>query len=213
MLSPGERTAAKVLALLAAGILAQTTFASGMRVDGVAPDFMMLLAVCAGFSGGPDRGAVVGFGAGLASDLFLQSTPFGLSALAACLVGFAVGWGRANILTTRYLLGPFVAAAGTAVGVALFVAIGYIVGQQQLVVGGEAHLVQVAFVEAVYAAIFSFPAIGLMSWALGVHSDVVASGEAVPVGAAADGSRRRSPAARPRRRRRATRATAPGALR
>lgn len=213
MLSPGERTTVKVLALLAVGILAQTTFASGMRVDGVAPDFMMLLAVCAGFSGGPDRGAVVGFGAGLASDLFLQSTPFGLSALAGCVVGFAVGWGRANILTTRYLLGPFVAAAGTVVGVGVFVVLGYIVGQQQLVVGGEARLVQVAFIEAVYSAIFSFPAIALMSWALGVRSEVVGAHDTV-AGAAPDATRRRRPSgARYRRRKRTTRSTASGALR
>ena len=200
------RTAAKVCALLFVGIIAQTTFGNGIRVDGVAPDFMMLLAVSAGFSGGPDRGAVVGFVAGAVSDLFLHSTPFGLTALAACLIGFAIGWGRANMLATRFLLGPFVAAAGTAAGVAIFVAIGYIVGQQQLVVGGERRLVEVAFIEAVYSAVFSFPAIALMSWALGVNADeVVAASETTVAGAVTDvPSRRHSlPPPRSRRRRRA----------
>lgn len=209
MIGSRVRTAAKVSALLFVGIIAQTTFGDGLRVDGVAPDLMMLLAVSAGFSGGPDRGAVVGFAAGAVSDLFLQSTPFGLTALAACLIGFAIGWGRANMLTTKFLLGPFVAAAGTAAGVAIFVAIGYIVGQQQLVVGGERRLVEVAFIEAVYSAIFSFPAIALMSWALGVPADeVVATGEATVAGAPVEApSRRRSlppPRARRRRRARAT---------
>ena len=203
MTGPEARTVAKVLILLGVGILAQTTFGDGMRVDGVAPDFMMLLAVSAGFSGGPDQGALVGFAAGLASDLFLQNTPFGLSALVACLVGFLVGWGRANMLSTRFMFGPFIAAAGTAVGVALFVAIGYIVGQQQLVVGGEPRLVEVAFIEAVYAAVFSFPAIALMSWALGVRVPVPAPGEPLPASGASEfPSRRRSSSARSRRRRR-----------
>ena len=203
MTGPEARTVAKVLILLGIGILAQTTFGDGMRVDGVAPDFMMLLAVSAGFSGGPDQGALVGFAAGLASDLFLQNTPFGLSALVACLVGFLVGWGRANMLSTRFMFGPFIAAAGTAVGVALFVAIGYIVGQQQLVVGGEPRLVEVAFIEAVYAAVLSFPAIALMSWALGVQVPVPAPGEPLPASGASEfPSRRRSSSARSRRRRR-----------
>jgi len=65
---------------------------------------MMLLAVGAGFVGGPDTGAVVGFAAGTVSDLFLQSTPFGLSALAACLAGFAVGWAGNEVLRSRLFM-------------------------------------------------------------------------------------------------------------
>ena len=58
------RTVVKVAVLLAVGILLQTTFGNDLRVDDFAPDFMMLLAVGAGFVGGPDTGAVVGFAAG-----------------------------------------------------------------------------------------------------------------------------------------------------
>lgn len=203
MTNKWERTAAKVALVLVVGILAQTTFGSDLRAEGVAPDFMMLLAVCAGFAGGPDQGAVVGFAAGALSDLFLQNTPFGLSALAGCLVGFAVGWGKANMLSTRLLVAPVVAAAGTAVGVALFVAIGYIVGQQQLVAPGKRWLVEVAFIEACYSAIFSFPAVWLMSWALGTRTPVTTS-ETIPGAAPPEPPPRRRPApARSRRRRRA----------
>jgi hypothetical protein len=88
----------KVAAVLLVGILVQTCFGNDLRVDDVAPDFMLLLAVCAGFVAGPDEGALVGFVAGLLSDLFLQNTPFGLMALAACLAGYVVGWARANFL-------------------------------------------------------------------------------------------------------------------
>jgi rod shape-determining protein MreD len=202
VIPPWERKALKVALVLVAGILAQTTFGPDLRADGVAPDFMMLLTVCAGFASGPDQGAVVGFAAGGLSDLFLQDTPFGLSALAGCLVGFAVGWGRSNMLSTRLLLAPFMAAAGTAVGVALFVVIGYIVGQQQLVAPGKRWLVEVAFIEACYSGIFSLPATWLMSWALEVRVPV-ASPEAVPGAAPPEPAARRRPGtARSRRRRR-----------
>jgi rod shape-determining protein MreD len=159
-------TVFKVALLLALGILLQTTFGNDLRVDDVAPDLMVLLAVCAGFVGGPDTGAVVGFGAGLVSDLFLQSTPFGLSALAACLAGFVVGWASTEFLRARLSMVPVVAAGGTALGVVLFVVLGYLVGQAQLVVGGGHWLAGVALVEAGYAALFSIPTFALVRWAL-----------------------------------------------
>ena len=55
----------------------------------IAPDIMVLLPIVAGIIGGPARGATIGFGTGLVSDLFLP-TPFGLSALVGCLLGFGV---------------------------------------------------------------------------------------------------------------------------
>ena len=48
--------------------------------SGSPPDLMLALAVAAGLAGGPERGAWVGFAAGLLADCFLQ-TPLGLSAL------------------------------------------------------------------------------------------------------------------------------------
>ena len=160
--APWARTVLKVALLLAVGILLQTTFGDDLRVDDVAPDLLMLLAVCAGFVAGPDTGAVVGFAAGLVSDLFLQSTPFGLSALAACLAGFVVGWAGTEVLRSRLFMVPLVAAGGTALGVVLFVVVGYLVGQSQLMAGGGHWLAGVALVEACYAALFSLPAFVLM---------------------------------------------------
>lgn len=197
-------TGLKVVAVLLVGILLQTSFASDLRVDNFAPDFMLLLAVCAGYVGGPDEGAVIGFGAGLLSDLFLQGTPFGLSALSACLAGFAAGWARTNFLRLRLSLVPVIAAAGTTLGVVLFVVMGYLVGQAQLIAPGKRWLVEVVVIEATYAALFSLPAAGLMYWALrGVRSPVpqtASPGASVP---APEAPSRHRPAPRSRRRRRA----------
>ena len=70
--------------VLQVGLFAQ------LPVDGARADVMILLGIAAGFVGGPERGAIVGFAAGLAIDLVLP-TPLGLSALVYCIVGYLVG--------------------------------------------------------------------------------------------------------------------------
>lgn len=204
MSSPALRRTLAVLALLVVGIVAQTTFASDLRVHEVAPDFMVLLAVTAGFCGGPDTGAVVGFASGLLSDLFLEGTPFGLSALAFCLVGFAIGWARGNFLRARLVIAPLVCSAGTAFGVFVFVALGYVLGQSQLVAPGKRWLVVLAVVEAAYSAVLAVPAAWLMGLALrGPKAPASAMGEVATAGGAEAASRRHAmvgPRARRRRR-------------
>jgi rod shape-determining protein MreD len=202
--APEAKKVLKVFVLLVLGIFLQTTFGNDLRVDDVAPDFMLLLAVCAGYVGGPDDGAVIGFACGLLSDLFLQSTPVGLSALAFCLVGFSVGWARANVLRPRLLLAPVLAAAGTMLGVVLFVVIGYVVGQQQLVAPGDRWLVELALVEALFAAVFALPAAVLMAWAT-QRPSASSTSVGLPVTASvmeASGRRRPLGPVRSRRRRR-----------
>jgi rod shape-determining protein MreD len=200
-MSPAAKATLKVLALLAVCIFLQTTFGPDLRVDNVAPDLMMLMAVCAGLAGGPEQGAVVGFAAGFMSDLFLQSTPLGLSALAAALTGFAVGWARVNLFRPNAAMTPLVAGAGTGFGVVVFVVIGYLVGQGQLVAPGKSWLVEVAALEAVYSAVLALPAAMLMGWALGGTSGALS-----PLGEGSAGSfpelpgRRGSPRAPHRRR-------------
>ncbi len=196
------KVVAKVVVILLLGILVQTCFGNDMRVDDVAPDFMLLLAVCAGFVAGPDEGALVGFVAGLLSDLFLQNTPVGLMALAACLAGYVVGWARASFLRPHPAIVPVVAASGTVLGVLLFVAIGYVVGQAQLVAPGEKWVAQVAIIEACYAAVFALPAAMLMGWALKGPSAPPSSLPPPMRGGFSEFSARRRPSARSRRRRR-----------
>ena len=84
-----------------------------LRVGGVHPDIMILLPIVAGIVGGPGRGASMGFGAGLVADLFLP-TPFGLSALVGCLIGFAVGVTTLALDRTAWWLAPVVALGGSA---------------------------------------------------------------------------------------------------
>ncbi|MCB0972695.1 MAG: rod shape-determining protein MreD, partial [Acidimicrobiales bacterium] len=66
--------------LIVGALTLQVCLFSRFSFDGARPDVMVLVAVMAGLVAGPDRGAILGFAAGLAFDVVL-TTPLGLSAL------------------------------------------------------------------------------------------------------------------------------------
>jgi rod shape-determining protein MreD len=155
----------RLAALLLVAILIQVTLASDIRIRGVAPDLMLLFAICAGLAGGAELGGTVGFAAGLLTDLFLQTTPLGLSALAYCLVGFAVGLLRRGVLRESRLLPPIVATVASAAGVVLFVLIGVMVGQSQLSELGPKRIVETAVIVALMNTVLAFPVSRIVGWA------------------------------------------------
>jgi rod shape-determining protein MreD len=151
--------------LLVAAVLVQTALGSDLRILEVAPDLMIVLVVCAGMSGGARTGAWVGFWAGLLSDMFLTTTPVGLSAFTYCVVGAAVGFVRESFLHDRKALLPIAATAGTAAALLLFVAAGDVFGQHQLVAGGRSWLLRVLIVESLWSAVLVLPLSYAWRWA------------------------------------------------
>jgi rod shape-determining protein MreD len=97
-------------AILLIVLLLQTSLIAKLTIFGVRGDLVLLLPIVAGILGGSDRGAMVGFAAGLSFDLLLQ-TPFGLSALTYCLVGYGVGLLQGGVLRSTWLF-PVVSALG-----------------------------------------------------------------------------------------------------
>ncbi len=135
---------------------------SRVRVFGVMPDAMLLLAVAAGLTSGPSGGSAVGFLSGMAVDLFLD-TPFGLSALVFTLVGFAMGTVATGILRASWWI-PLVAAfVGSAAGELLFALAGAMVGQGGMVTG---RLVVIAPVVGALNAVLAPAAVRIAGWAL-----------------------------------------------
>jgi rod shape-determining protein MreD len=161
-MSPRLAARLRLAGILFVALLAQTTLGDDLRFHHVAPDFLLLLSVCAGLTGGPARGMIVGFVAGLASDATLTDTPLGLSALTFLLAGGAVGALRSSVFRESRVLRPVLAFVGTVVGIVLFVAIGDLVGEHQLVAGGRAWLIRVALVEAVWNGALALPACWLL---------------------------------------------------
>jgi rod shape-determining protein MreD len=156
-MKPATLARVRLTALLLIGILLQTTIVPDIRLRGVCGDLMLLIVICSGLTGGAEQGAVVGFAAGLLTDLFLPTTPFGLSALAYCLTGFAVGALRGSMLREGWLMAPLITFAGSAAGVVLFVVAGVMVGQSQLTLGGPTVLAKTAALVGAMNALLAIP--------------------------------------------------------
>jgi len=118
----------RVALVLLGALVAQQAVLSQVRVAGVGPDLLLLVAVAAGVAGGPEAGAVVGFAAGVAADLLIQA-PFGLSSLAFGLVGYGVGTLQAGVIRLAWWIPPATALAASAAGVLLYGLLGGLLGQ------------------------------------------------------------------------------------
>jgi rod shape-determining protein MreD len=151
-----------VAVALVLALLLHLTLLSRLHVAGVHPDAMLLVAIAAGLAGGPDRGATIGFAAGLLADLFLQS-PFGLSALAYSLVGFAVGSLQTGILRSAWWIPVLTALAASIAGTVLYALIGAMVGQGQIV---TPRLPVIAVIVGGMNAALAPAAMRLVTWAL-----------------------------------------------
>jgi rod shape-determining protein MreD len=166
------RAVVRTLVLIALTLLVQTTVVLDVRIDGAAPDLMLLLPIAAGLVAGAVEGALVGFVAGIAADL-LSPTPFGLAALVGTLVGFGVGALSGTLLRDLRLFSTVVALVASAGAVGLYAVLGALLGQPQFLHVGLAVVVPVV---AVTNAILAVPAVRLLRWALSPREDRVPAG-------------------------------------
>jgi len=175
------RGASRVVLVVALFVVVQQTLVLDLRIGGVHPDIMVLLPILAGIIGGPSRGAAMGFVAGLAADLFLP-TPFGLSALVATLVGFAVGEATLAVDRTAVWLPVVAALGGSALYEVVYAVLGSVLGQPQMV---HTDLLRIVMVVSVTNAVLAIPAMRVVNWAL-----PVASTEGVPTSPLSSGALR-----------------------
>ena len=147
-------------------VLHQSVFVT-TRVGDVHPRVMLVVAVAGGLLAGSERGAVIGFAAGLLADLFVQ-TPFGLSALTYALVAFAVGALQSGIIRSAWWIAPVTASAATFAGVLLYALLGALIGQAHFV---SPRLVGIAAGVAVMNGLLAPFVVRAMSWALTPESE------------------------------------------
>jgi rod shape-determining protein MreD len=153
----------RVAVLIGAVVVLQGTLGLELRIAGAHPEVGWVLPICAGLVAGPEAGAVVGFVTGLATDL-LVPTPFGLSALVACLLGFAAGRLATTLSDPGPAVVPLAAAAGSAVAAMLYAVLGAVLGQDQML---RVDLGAVVGVVGVTNAVVALPANRALRWALG----------------------------------------------
>ena len=147
--------------LLVALTLHQSLFVT-LRVYDAHPQVMLLVAVVGGLLAGAERGALIGFAAGLLADLFVQ-TPLGLSALTFALVAFVVGSLQAGIVHTAWWIGPVTAFGASFAGMVLYGVLGAIIGQAHYM---SPRLLLVGVGAGAMNAALAVPVVRAMSWAL-----------------------------------------------
>ena len=143
-------------------LMVQQTMMVALRIGGVHPDLLWLLPITAALADGPETGGIVGFWAGLAFDLVLP-TPFGLSALVGCLLGYAVGSLTTAVDPRTAWLKPVAALAGSVAADMLFAVLGAILGQSQMV---QINFFALFLMVSVSSVVFVLPVSRLMRWAL-----------------------------------------------
>ncbi|MGI9621886.1 MAG: hypothetical protein ACR2PK_03540 [Acidimicrobiales bacterium] len=148
-------------------LVLQVELFAELRVLDVMPELLLGVSIAAGWAGGPERGVVVGFCAGLLYDLYLP-TPLAMSAMTYLLVAFGVGLvsaaiGEAGGRPARRL----VTLAAIPLGITLFVVLGELLGED-LYTDDFARLLIVA---TIYTGLLMPPLHWAMRWAFGVSED------------------------------------------
>jgi rod shape-determining protein MreD len=143
-------------------LVIQSTLMLSIRIHGVHPDLLWLVPITAAILDGPETGAIAGFWSGLAFDLILP-TPFGLSALVGCILGYAVGSATKAVDREAGWLLPVAAVIGSVAADMLFAVLGGIFGQRQMV---QIDFTALVAVVAVSSALLVMPVNWAMRWAL-----------------------------------------------
>jgi rod shape-determining protein MreD len=142
-------------AMLQRGLMTQVTIA------GVQGDVLLLLAIAAGIALGPDRGAIVGFIAGLTFDLFLYS-PLGLRALVFCLVGYVAGRYQTSVTRSSRLRLMGSVFIGSALATTALSVVGWVLGQSNM---WSDRLPLIVLVISAINALLAPLAVGALRWA------------------------------------------------
>ena len=145
------RRVLSVVAILITAVLLQSTVFSQLRLLGVRPELLFLVTIVLALLEGPNEGAVVGFAAGLAQDMFLDQ-PKGITALTLTLVGYGVGMARQYIVSPSPLLPTIVVAVGTALGMAFYEVVAFLLGSFNL---PATEAVRIALLTAAYNAVLT----------------------------------------------------------
>ena len=140
----------------------QLSLFTDMRPFDAIADIMLLLVLAAGMVAGPRDGALCGFFIGFVYDLMLR-TPFGLSALAYALIGYAAGYLQAVVSSAPWWIGMLIMGGASAVSVAIYASIGTVFGLRDAV---NVHLVTVMLVVGVVNLLLAVPALWIQRWTL-----------------------------------------------
>src|SRR4029078_691346 len=140
-----------IIVCIVTAVLLQSTVFSQLQLLGVRPELLYLVTILIALNEGPSEGAIVGFTCGLAQDMFLDH-PMGIPALTLTLLGYAVGMARQYIVSPSPLVPTVVVAIGTAVGMAFYEVVAFLLGQFEATL---TYATRVALLAALYNAVLT----------------------------------------------------------
>lgn len=149
-----------VVIILSAVVLQRAAFEQ-LTLLGVSADLLLVVAVAAGMVGGVERGATVGFAAGLAMDA-LMVTPFGLGALSSMTAGLVAAWLEQITVHSARWLTALVAALASVAGVVVFAVLGTMISSDDFT---GLRLALVALLVGAWSAVLVFPLQRVSRWA------------------------------------------------
>ena len=147
--------------IVALVFIVQEALLRGLRIDGVVPDLLLGAGIVAAVVAGPDIGSVVALGS-LLGDLFVN-TPFGLSALASCVVAYVAGSIQRGLSPNHRWSVSVLTIVGSATGVTVWAALGTVLGLPGLV---NSRLVVIVVVVTTVNLVVAAPLAAVMRWAL-----------------------------------------------
>ncbi len=156
-------TTPRTAVVLVTALVLQIVVVPWVTIAGVQADLLLLVTLAAGLTGGPDRGARVGFVAGVLWDLVVAG-PFGLSALTYCLAGYFVGSAQRSVVGPTWWAPIPGAGLAAAASVLFYAAVGVILGHHAWL---STDTLVVAVVVGVTAAVLVLPAMRILAWTEG----------------------------------------------
>lgn len=156
-----DHPALRYLVIIATAALLQYTFVTQFRVGGVSADLLLVVAIAAGINSGTERGAIVGFAAGLCLDLMVV-TPFGLGAISGLVAGSVAGLLEGATVHSARWLTMVIAFLSSAIAIGAFAVSGALLGRPDMLSG---HVLTIIGVVGVSSSIFVFPVVRACRWA------------------------------------------------
>lgn len=147
--------------ILSVAMVLQVGLFNDLRIAGVHPDLLLLLAVVAGLEGGAGRGAGIGFTGGLLMDLFLPGR-FGVTALASALTGYGAGVAGDTVVRPARWISIGLVVVSSAAGTLLYAAIGQLLGQHSL---SDPRLGIIIGIVSGINGLAALPALAVCRWA------------------------------------------------
>jgi rod shape-determining protein MreD len=150
-------------ALVVVALVIQVSVLSRLQLPGAVPDLMLLVVLALAFVYGHVSGALIGFGAGLLTDLAPPADhAAGRYALVLCVIGYLAGLARPEKGQLRSALGPMAAVVGAALGsTLLYAGVGALVGDTA---ARHVGLLGLLFTAAVYDLLLAPFCVPLVMW-------------------------------------------------